>query len=109
MSVSPEHLNHTPEQDRSGPSLLPLTACPKRRPDVRSRLIDGEAVVLDQQAAVIHQLNATASYIWERCDGHATMADMAHQLAHAFDVDPAVATRDVRILVGQLQALQLLE
>jgi hypothetical protein len=109
MQRSPEDLNHTCEQGPSGPSLLPLGICPKRRPDVRSRLIDGEAVVLDQQASVIHQFNATASYIWECSDGQSTIADIAHQLASAFDVDPAVAARDARTIIRQFQALQLLE
>jgi hypothetical protein len=32
MQESPEDLD-TPEEDPSGPTLLPLTACPRRRPD----------------------------------------------------------------------------
>jgi hypothetical protein len=74
-----------------------------------ARLLDGETLVLDRQAGVIHQLNHTASYIWARCDGHSSLAAIAHQLAHAFAVEPPVAVRDVRVLVRQLQALQLLE
>jgi Coenzyme PQQ synthesis protein D (PqqD) len=109
MQGSPEDLNHTREQGPSGPSLLPLAVCPKRRPDVQSRLIDGEAVVLDRPAGLIHQLNPTASYVWERRDGHSTVTDIAQQLAHAFDVDLTVATDDVRVLVRQLQDLHLLE
>jgi hypothetical protein len=109
MRGSPEDLHHTPEQDPSGPSLLPLAACPKRRPDVIVRLLDGETVVLDRQAGVIHQLNHTASYIWARCDGQSSIADIAHQLAQAFAVEPTVAARDVHVLVTQLQTLQLLE
>jgi hypothetical protein len=81
----------------------------KRRLDVKSRLVDGETVVLDQQAGVIHQLNATASFIWERCDGRAIPTDIAQQLAHAFEVDPQVALRDVIAMIGQLEALHLLE
>jgi len=66
-------------------------------------------VVLDRQAGVIHQLNPTASYIWERCDGHTPVGAIAHQLAQAFDVELTVATRDVQTMVTQLQALHLLE
>ena len=109
MQDSPEERNHAPRQDAAGPALLPLAACPQRRSDVIARLLDGETVVLDRQAGLIHQLNPTASYIWARCDGHSTIAAIAHQLAHAFAVEPAVAARDVRALVRQLQALQLLE
>jgi hypothetical protein len=66
-------------------------------------------VVLDRQAGLIHQLNQTASYIWARCDGQSTIAGIAHQLAQEFAIEPTVASRDVRVLVEQLQALQLLQ
>jgi hypothetical protein len=109
MQESPEDLNYPPEPDPSGPSLLPLATCPKRRAEIVARLLDGETVVLDRQAGLIHQLNDTASYIWARCDGQSSIAVIAQQLAQAFAVEPTVAARDVRVLVGQLQALQLLE
>ena len=109
MQELPEDLNGTPAQDPSGPSLLPLTAYPRRRPDVIARLVDGETVVLDRQAGLIHQLNQTASYIWARCDGQSTIAVIAHDLAQEFAIEPTVAARDVRVLVEELQALQLLQ
>ena len=104
-----EELNGTPAHDSSGPSLLPLTDCPQRRLDVIARLLDGETVVLDRQAGLIHQLNQTASYIWARCDGQSTIAVIAHDLAQEFAIEPTVAARDVRVLVEELQALQLLQ
>jgi Coenzyme PQQ synthesis protein D (PqqD) len=109
MSASPENQRPISGHEPSSPSLPPPAPCPKRRADVSARLIDGETVVLDRQAGLIHQLNHTASYIWERCDGHSTVRDIAHQLAQAFDVDLTVATHDVRTIVTQLQALHLLE
>jgi hypothetical protein len=83
--------------------------CPKRRPDLSVRVIEGETVVLDRQAGLIHQLNPTASFIWERCNGNATIADIAKELSHAFDVDPEPATQDVTAIVRQLYELTLLE
>jgi hypothetical protein len=107
MPPFPEGRPYPPNQ--SSPSRYPLTACLKRRLDVKSRLVDGEMVVLDQQAGVIHQLNPTASFIWERCDGQSTLTDIAQQLAHAFEVDSHIAIRDVNAMIGQLEALHLLE
>jgi hypothetical protein len=109
MQELPEELNHTPGQEPPDPSRLPHTACPRRRSDVIARLLDGETVVLDRQAGVIHQLNRTASYVWAHCAGHSTIADIAHQLTDVFAVEATVAARDVGPLVRQLQALQLLE
>jgi hypothetical protein len=82
---------------------------PKRRIDVNVRILDGEVVVLDRQAGLIHQLNQTASYIWDRCDGQSTVAEIANQLAAAFDVDVNTAVHDVTTALMQLQRLGLIE
>jgi Coenzyme PQQ synthesis protein D (PqqD) len=82
---------------------------PKRRSDVSVRRIEGERVVLDRRAGLIHQLNHTASYIWDRCDGQLTVAEIAAQLAMTFDVDARTAARDVVTLISQFQSVGVLE
>jgi hypothetical protein len=82
---------------------------PKRRVDVNVRMVDGEVVVLDRQSDLIHQLNHTASYIWDRCDGQSTMAEIANRLAAAFHVDADTAVQDVATTIRQLHSLGLLE
>jgi hypothetical protein len=82
---------------------------PKRRNDVNVRVVDGEVVILDRQADLIHQLNHTASYIWDRCDGRSTAAEIARQLAAVFNVDASTAIHDVATTVTQLYRLGLLE
>ena len=81
----------------------------RRRSDVNTRMVEGEIVVLDRQKGLIHQLNQTATYIWERCDGKSTVAEIAAQLAEAFDVASETASKDVVRVVRQFQDLQLLE
>jgi hypothetical protein len=82
---------------------------PKRRADVNVRNVDGEVVVLDRQSDLIHQLNPTASYVWDRCDGQASVAEIAHQLAAMFEVDLNTAVQDVATTVMQLHRLGLLQ
>jgi hypothetical protein len=82
---------------------------PKKRTDVSVRIVDGETVVLDRRHGLIHQLNQTASFIWERCDGDFTGNEIASQLVEAFDLDVYTAVIDVRNVVEQLRALKLLE
>lgn len=74
-----------------------------------ARVIAGETVVLDRDGGRVHQLNATASYVWERCDGRASLTEIAHGLAEMYDVEPGQAAADVATLVGQFRALGLLE
>ena len=82
---------------------------PKRRSHLRVRVVEGETLVLDRQESQIHQLNQTASYIWDRCDGKSTVAEIAKQLAEVFDIDSMTAPKDVATIIRQLQRLNLLE
>jgi hypothetical protein len=82
---------------------------PRRRSDVNIRVVDGETVVLDRQKGLIHQLNQTATYIWERCDGRSTVVEIAAQLTETFDVAYEIAIKDVVRVTRHFQDLQLLE
>ena len=82
---------------------------PRRRTDVNSQMVEGETVVLDRQHEFIHQLNLTATYIWERCDGNASLEDIAAQLAATFTVPYEIALTDVVRVIRDFHHLQLLE
>jgi hypothetical protein len=82
---------------------------PRRRSGVRVRAVDGEVLILDRQQQLVHQVNETARFIWDRCDGRHTMVHIADELAEAFDVDPVIAERDVAATVRQLGAVGLVE
>ena len=88
---------------------MAATHYPRRRSDLNIRVVEGEAVVLDRREGLIHQLNHTATYIWERCDGTSTVAAIAAHLAETFDVASERAVQDVAQVVQQLQDLCLLE
>jgi hypothetical protein len=72
-------------------------------------VVEGEVIVLDRAAGLIHQLNPTAAYIWERCDGETTVREIAARLAAAFEIAPELALRDVMTAAQQLQEMRLLE
>jgi hypothetical protein len=82
--------------------------CPKHRPDLRARVVEGETVVLDRKGGLIHQLNQTASYIWEKLDGKTPVNSIASMLAESFDVDLKTAERDVAQATSQFRKLNLL-
>lgn len=81
---------------------------PKRRSDLNVRVVENETVVFDRQGGLIHQLNETAGYIWERCDGKSTVRDITSRLARAFGVEPATARKDCSTIVSQLKELNLI-
>jgi hypothetical protein len=82
---------------------------PKRRQDLRTRVVEGEMVVLDRREEFVHQFNKTASYIWERCNGLHTPDEITEELCREFYVDFPTARKDVLATVETLQRSKLLD
>ena len=82
---------------------------PRRRADLRTRVVDGETVVLDRREEFVHQFNQTASYIWECCDGLRTPEEIARALCETFAVDVSTARRDVLAVIERLEKAKLLD
>ena len=61
---------------------------PIRRADLPTRVIDGEVVILDRAGGNVHQLNVTASQVWNECDGTHSAADIVAQLVATFEEAP---------------------
>ena len=80
---------------------------PAQRSHLHTRAVEGEMVVLDLEGELVHQLNRTASFIWDRCDGQRSIRQIGAELAAAFDVDPVTATEDVAATVSQFEGLGL--
>lgn len=67
---------------------------PDERPqaiaDVEVAVFEGEAVLFDPQASMVHHLNAVPAATWLCCDGETTVAEMLDELADVFSVtEPA--------------------
>lgn len=88
---------------------VPASAYPRRRSSVRARAIEDETVILDRQRNLVHELNETASYVWQRCDGEHSVAAIARDLVQAFDVEPETAKKDVAHVVQELDEVGLVD
>lgn len=82
---------------------------PKRRADLSFRDVDGETVVLDRRLGKVHQLNRTASYVWQRCDGRTEVGEIVASLARSYGVEPGDVEADVAAVMAQFAELRLLE
>lgn len=78
------------------------------RPGLSVRVVDGELVILDRDAQKIHQLNSTASFVWNRLVEESDLDEVARELSRHFDVEESAALDDVRRIVEKLSELQLL-
>jgi hypothetical protein len=81
--------------------------CPRRRAGLQARKLDGETLVLDREHGLVHKLNETASFVWDRCDGRLLVADVAELMVRQFDIDSDTARRDVATAVAQFRRLKL--
>jgi Coenzyme PQQ synthesis protein D (PqqD) len=82
---------------------------PKRRSDLNYRTINGETLILNREEKRLHQLNPTASFIWDCCDGNATIAAIIDRLTRAYEVDASTARKDVETVLLNLRSSSLLE
>jgi hypothetical protein len=79
---------------------------PAQRAGLLIQAVDDEVIVYDTERHKAHCLNRTAARVWERCDGQATVADLARHLTQALEAPVAPAA--VWLAVEQLGKARLL-
>lgn len=73
----------------------------RQHPDIASRTIDGQEVVVVPATRKLQILNEVATRIWELCDGR-SVGEIADAIVEEFDVSPGVARRDALELVEDM-------
>ncbi|MBW8875436.1 MAG: PqqD family protein [Acidobacteria bacterium] len=85
----------------------------RRRPDVRYRRIEGEAVVLRQSAAEVLVLNGVGADVLDLADGRRPVGEWIDVLAREYgadrEVDRETVMRDVLDFAAEAAAAGLLE
>ncbi len=74
-----------------------------RSPDVVSRTLDGEAVLLDLASSKYLGLNEVATRIWELMGAGQSLGEIRTALLDELDVSPDVLARDLDELVESMQ------
>ena len=85
-----------------------MTGALRQRGDLAQRKVEHELLLLDTELAKIHQLNETATFVWERWSQVADAREMAKLLAQKYDVSEDTAVSDVAAILARLQELGLL-
>ena len=81
----------------------------RRRPDVRFRIIDREAVILRQAAAENIVLNEVGSSILQWLDAGHTLAEIAELLPQEYDVAAEQLAQDLPIFLDELEEAGIVE
>ncbi len=93
---------------RGAPERVASESSVRRRADVRVHRLDDEGLVYDPRSSDTHHLNATAMFIWSRCDGLHTCHAMADALAGQFDVSERAAFEHVDRTIEEFHKRRLL-
>lgn len=72
-----------------------ITFGPARRADVEWVELDGDAVLYDPAAHVLHRLNPEAAAVWAACDGRTTAEGIIGAIDDAYAGSSEAIARDV--------------
>lgn len=66
----------------------------RRRKGISWQELDSESVVLNPFSRTVHEFNPTATWLWSRLDGEASMEALCSGLCEEFDIDMDTALAD---------------
>jgi methyltransferase-like protein len=76
---------------------------------VWTKLDDTAIIILtNENEEKVFNLNKTAAYVWENCDGTKTLEDMVRLLCERFNVDEITARKDTEEFVALMEKNQLI-
>lgn len=85
-----------------------ITFGPARRADVEWVELDGDAVLYDPAAHVLHRLNPEAAAVWAACDGRTTAEGIIGAIDDAYAGSSEAIARDVPAAIDRFRRLGLL-
>ena len=74
-----------------------------------ARKVNDDFLIVDQNNGKIHQLNISAAFIWEQCDGKNAIGEIAEKTFEKFEIDPDKAREDVHSTLEKLTGLNLIK
>ncbi len=81
---------------------------PAHNPLLAWREIEEEIVIISPEDSLLHELNVTASFVWNHLNGERDAEAIAQLLAAEYDVTPEYALADTLELLAQLAEKRLL-
>ena len=79
------------------------------RKDVASKILDGEAIMIDLTKGTYYSLDGAGTLTWELVESECTLGQIADAIARGFEVSPETARADAEGLVEQMLSEGLVE
>lgn len=80
----------------------------KQNPEMITRTIDGQAVILAPQEGLVLTLNEVGTLIWEMAEGSSTQEDILAAICREFEVGSEQAMSDIEEFAATLEKKGLL-
>ena len=74
----------------------------KKNPKMPWQSLGGETIVIDPLQNFSHEMDNTATFIWNRLDGNFTLEQIVDELCNEYSVARELATEDILEFVGML-------
>ena len=84
-------------------------AVPTRNADVTLQRIGPEAILHDRRNGRAHVLNSSAARVWELCDGHSSVDQIAERFAAAYAMPTTEVHDDVVAILATFRELRVLD
>lgn len=88
---------------------IPLSYRPRKAADVLELDMGDGSILYDRDSSLVHHLNPTASLVWALCEGDASIEALAEEIADEYELQRDDVEVQLMNLVGELDALGLLE
>ena len=82
---------------------------PRQNPDTPTRTIEGEAIVITPDDSRMHNLNPTATFIWDRADGAQTLEQIFQAMHNEFEVSENELRNDILAFVKESQTKGMID
>jgi len=79
-----------------------MEKCPAKANDTIHRKLGDEAVAVNLHNKFFYNLDPVGTFIWDRCDGRHSLAQIAEALVKEYEVEPEVARRDCEQFIQEL-------
>jgi len=84
-------------------------AYPVRAPNLASRVLNGEAIIMNPADSTLFTLNETATVIWLAADGTRTLREIVEtEVCTQFEVDPETAILEAEEFAASLAGHSIL-
>jgi hypothetical protein len=84
-----------------------MNICPQKT-DIASRIIEGQAFIVNTKTSTLHELDETGTFIWKLIEKGRTLENIVLELSSFYEVTEARAMKDAKDFLDELSAKGLI-